>query len=299
MMALLLFTVGCSAQSAPPSSPVNPAELNRRIERRVRAQYRLPPQIEVLVGQRTPMADMPGFDQLNVTLKWGDTAGDRRDFKYLVSKDNRSLVPWTTYDLSTDPYAEIMRKVDQTGRPFKGRADAKVVIVNYDDYQCPFCAHMHHTLVDELMPKYADRVKLVYKDFPLPMHPWAIHAAVDANCLAAQKPDAFWAYINHVHDNYQSIGGGRPLPQQFAELDRIAQQQGEKFTLDKDKLTACLKLNDDAPVVRSLREGESLGVEATPTIFINGYKIDGALPAAQIQAAIDRALQEANAPAAN
>ena len=95
------------------------------------------------------------------------------------------------------------------------------------------------------------------------------------------------------------IGGGRPLPQQFAELDRIAQQQGEKFTLDKDKLTACLKLNDDAPVVRSLREGESLGVEATPTIFINGYKIDGALPAAQIQAAIDRALQEANAPAAN
>lgn len=298
MLALLLLCVGCSAQSNP-SSSISPADLNRRIERRVRAQYHLPPQVDVSIGQRTAAKDLPAYDLLTVSLKWGDQQGDHRDFTYLVSKDNKTLIPWSQYDLSVDPYAEIMSKIDQSGRPWRGRADAKVIIVNYDDFQCPFCAHMHQTL-NELLPKYADRIKLVYKDFPLPMHPWAIHAAVDANCLATQNNDAFWAYATYVHANYQDIsGGGKQLPQQFEALDRIASQHGQQFHLDGDKLNACLKAKDDSQVVKSLREGEALGVEATPTIFINGYKIDGALPVAQIQAAIDRALQEANStPAA-
>jgi len=298
VLALLLLCVGlcvgCSAQSSP-SSAISPADLNRRIERRVRAQYHLPPQVDVNVGQRSAAKEFPGYDLLTVSLKWGDQPNDHRDFTYLVSKDNKTLIPWSQFDLSVDPYAEVMNKIDQSGRPWRGRQDAKVVIVNYDDFQCPFCAHMHQTLVNELLPKYADRIKLVYKDFPLPMHPWAIHASVDANCLAAQNNDAFWAYANYVHANYQEIGGGgKQLPQQFEALDRIATQHGQQFRVDAGKLSACIKAKDDAQVVRSLREGEAIGVEATPTIFINGYKIDGALPAAQIQAAIDRALQEAN-----
>ncbi len=299
LMASLLFCVGCSAQSNQ-SPSTNAAEMNRRIERRVRAQYHLPPQVDLIVGQRTAAPDLPSYDQVTVTLKWGEQATERRDFKYLVSKDSKTLIPWAPFDLTVDPYADVMRKIDVNGRPFRGRPDAKVVIVNYDDFQCPFCAHMHQTLVNELMPKYADRVKLVYKDFPLPMHGWAIHASVNANCLAALNNEAFWSYANYIHANYQSItAGGKQLPQQFAELDRIAEQQGDRFKVDKTKLTACLKASDDAAVVRSLREGEAVGVEATPTIFINGYKIDGALPAAQIQAAIDRALQEANAAPAS
>jgi protein-disulfide isomerase len=295
LLALLVLCVGCTAQSNP-GSTINSTELNRRIERRVRAQYHLPPQVEVSVGPRTPAADLPSYDFVTVSLKWGEKESERHDFKYLVSKDDKTLVAWSQFDLTVDPYAEIMKKIDLNGRPSRGRPDAKVVIVNYDDFQCPFCAHMHQTLVNEVFPRYADRIRVVYKDFPLPMHQWAIHAAVDANCLAAQSNDAFWSYANYLHANYQEIGGGKQLPQQFEALDRIAQQQGQQFKLDAGRLSGCVKASDDASVVRSLREGEAIGVEATPTIFINGYKIDGALPAAEIEAAIDRALRDASAP---
>ncbi len=59
------------------------------------------------------------------------------------------------------------------GRPVRGNPDAKVTIVNYDDYECPFCSRLHTTLIQDILPQYGDKIKIVYKDYPLPMHPWA------------------------------------------------------------------------------------------------------------------------------
>lgn len=290
VVTLLLLCLGCSAQSN--SAPaINGAELNRRIERQVRAQYQFPPQVQITVGARRPAEDMPNYDVVIVTLSLGE---HKNELQYLLSKDNKTLISWKKIDLSKDPYAEIMSKINTTARPWKGNPNAPVVLVNYDDFQCPFCARMHQTLLNDVFPRYADRVKLVYKDFPLPMHPWAIHAAVDANCLAAQNNDAYWAYANSVHASYSEIGGaGKALPVSFEELDRIAREQSGKFHLDVDKLNACLKAQDDSAVRASIHEADSLGVEATPTLFVNGYKLDGALPPEELRAAIDRALTDA------
>ena len=94
----------------------------------------------------------------------------------------------TKLDLSKDPFAEIMKKIDVSGRPTRGNSQAKVVAVNYDDFECPFCSRMHQTLFPQLLKEYGDRVVFIYKDFPLAeIHPWATHAAVNANCLAAQN----------------------------------------------------------------------------------------------------------------
>ena len=108
----------------------------------------------------------------------------------------------TRFDLTTDPYAEIMKKIDVSGRPTRGNKDAKVTIVNYDDFECPFCSRMHATLFPGLFKEYGDRVLFIYKDYPIEeIHPWAMHAAVDANCLAAQNNDAYWEYADYLHGN--------------------------------------------------------------------------------------------------
>ena len=103
----------------------------------------------------------------------------------------------TKLDLTNDPYAEIMKKIDVSGRPTRGNKDAKVVVVNYDDFECPFCSRMHATLFPGIFKEYGDRVLFIYKDYPLEeIHPWAVHAAVNANCLAAQNADAYWDYAD-------------------------------------------------------------------------------------------------------
>jgi protein-disulfide isomerase len=208
----------------------------------------------------------------------------------------------TKLDVSKDPYAELMSKIDTTGRPMRGNKDAKVTIVNFDDLQCPFCSRMHATLMHDVMKTYGDRVRVYYKDFPLAeIHPWATHAAVDGNCLASLSNDAYWDFADSVHEKQKEITGSqRPQPEQFAALDKLALEQGQKHSVPLVPLQACIKAQSDSAVQASVKEATALGVNATPTLFINGVKIDGYMPPAEVKAIIDRALLDAGetAPAA-
>jgi protein-disulfide isomerase len=289
LVALVLLCLGCSAQSSAP------ADLDRRIERQIRSQFQLPEQVKVAIGPRTSSSDFPGYDKVTITLSAGD---HKQDVEFLLAKDSKTLVRISKMDLTRDPYEEIMRKIDISGRPWKGNKDAKVVIVNYDDFQCPFCSRMHQALFTDVFKDYAGVVKIIYKDFPLyQIHPWASRAAIDSNCLADQNNDAYWAFADYLHANGAQISGDqqsqKPLPQQMDAVDGAAREMTQKFNLDKDKLNACLKAQDDSKIRASVKEGEALGVQATPTLFINGSKIDGAVPPQQLRAAIDRALSDA------
>jgi protein-disulfide isomerase len=197
-------------------------------------------------------------------------------------------------NLDQDPYAEIMKKIDVNGRPTRGNKDAKVMLVNYDDFECPFCSRMHSTLFPEILKEYGDRVRFIYKDYPLEeIHPWAVHAAVDANCLSAQAADAFWDYADYLHSNQHTVSAAKGKEGQNEELDKQALLQGQKHHLDEPKLQACLKTQDQKAVRASMNEGEAVGVNATPTLFVNGQKLDGAVPAEEIRAVLDRALKDA------
>jgi protein-disulfide isomerase len=197
-------------------------------------------------------------------------------------------------DLTKDPYADIMKRIDTAGRPTRGNKLAKVVVVNYDDFECPFCSRMHSTLFPEIFKEYGDRVLFVYKDYPLEeIHPWSVHAAVNANCLASQSTDAFWDYADYLHGNAPSVNTVKGLEAQTAELDRLAVINGQRHNLDANKLQACIKQQDDKGVRASMDEAEGVGVNATPTMFVNGEKLDGAVPASDIRIALDRALREA------
>ncbi len=288
LFVLLAICLGCVAQSAPP-------DLARKIEHQMRVTYTIPAEVKIKVGDITPSSDIPGYDTVSVNIEGGD--GKAKDYKFLLSKDRNTMLRVTKFDLSKDPYQELMSKIDISGRPERGAKGAKVVVVNFDDFECPFCSRMHSTLFPEILKEYGDRVMFVYKDYPLvDIHPWAVHAAVDANCLANQNGDAYWDFADTIHANKGDVDAQKTPEARFDAIDKMAIAQGQKHNLDAGKLQACVKAQNEDSVRASMKEADGLGVNATPTLFINGQKIDGAVPVSQLRAALDTALRDAGQP---
>jgi len=287
---VLFFCLGCSAQNST-------ADLNKRIERQMRATYNIPSDITVTIGDRRP-SDFAGYDKVEITFSQGGRSSSQ---EFLLAKDGKSLVKMTKIDLEADPYAENMKKINTAGRPVRGARDSKVAMVVYDDFQCPYCSRMHQTLFREVFKQYQDRIHVIYKDYPLfSIHPWAGRAANDANCLAEQNNDAFWEFADTLHLNPQQITMSgdkkRGLPEQMAALDVLAIQLGTKRGADAGKLQACIKAQLDKTVQDSVREAEAIGVNATPTIFINGRRLEGAVDAAELRNVLNDALRDAGQP---
>lgn len=282
-LVLLLIGLGCSAQSAPP-------EVARRIEQQVRIFYNIPHKVNINLSALRP-SEFPNYDALTITFDGGEK---KQTYEFLLARDGKTLIRLTKLDLSKDPFAEVMKKIDVSNRPTRGKAAAKVVAINYDDFQCPFCSRMHQTLFPGLLKEYGDRVVFIYKDYPLAeIHPWATHAAVNANCLAAQDKDAYWDFADYIHANQPEVNSEKSRDGQLAALDRLTLIQGQKHSLDVVKLQSCIKAQQDDSVKASVKEADALGVEATPTMFVNGEKVDGALPIAELRAVLDRALVQA------
>ncbi len=280
-IVLVLFALGCRAQSPAPSP-----ELSRRIENVLRQKFELPPSVNVTVGERKA-SDFSGYDNLSVTLQSGARS---QAYEFLISKDDKTLAQMSKIDLGKDPVAGI----DLKGRPVRGKSDAKITIINFDDFECPFCSQFHKTLFTQLVPEYGDNIKVIYKDYPLSkIHPWAIHAAVDANCLNAQNAGAYWSFADYVHANQKEINGKAPLTEQFKALDAITREQGQKAGLDAAKLDACMKANDEAAIYTQVKEGDALGIDSTPTMFVNGERVSGALPLEYFHLILDRAMRQA------
>ena len=279
----LILGIGCKAQTT--GSGAQDAALNRRIEVMVRSQFSIPPEVSVALGQRTP-SQLSGYDTLPITLSHGST---KKVIDFLISTDNSKLARLESFDLAKDPVFNI----DIAGRPIRGNPDARVTVINFDDLECPYCARMHSSLFPSTIDRYKDKVRFVYKDDPLTeLHPWAMHAAVDANCLAAQNGQVYWKFVDYVHAHGEEINGeDRNLTKSFAALDRIARDEATLAKLDAAKLDACLAKQDETQVRASAKEAEALGVDGTPALFIDGERINGALPAEQVWLVIDRALR--------
>ena len=283
-LCVLLLAVGCRAQNP------NSAELNQKIEKQVRATFGVPPYVDVTVGERTPSTEFAGYDHLVVKFSY---EGQSQTRELLLNKDDKTLLSVLKMDLTRDPLAEVMAKIDLTGRPVRGNKDAKVTMVVYDDFQCPYCSRLHQTLND-LLKTYGDRIKLVYKDYPLfEIHPWAERAALDSGCLAKQNAGAYWDFADYVHANPQQIKGEqRPLAGQLAELDKITLDIGKKHSADAAALKQCVETQaTKSELTASVKEAETVGVEATPAVFIDGMKLDGAVPEEELRLVLDKELK--------
>ena len=254
----------------------------------VRSQLSVPPDWEIAPGTRTP-SNIPGFDTLPIEFYPAAEPSHKQSLDFLLSKDGSTLARLSKYDLTNVPGTQI----PTAGRPVRGNAGARVEIVNFDDLECPFCAKMHAELFPQTLDHYKGLVKIVYKDDPLTeIHPWALHAAVDANCLAAQDGNAYWNYVDYLHTHGDDITGPERDPaKSFAALDKAAREESVRGALNKTTLDACLTRQDDSAVRASMKEADALRIEGTPALFIDGERVDGAQPLPYVWAAVDRALR--------
>lgn len=279
----MLAPIGCHAQS-PAGGKLSP-ELARRVEILIRSKANLPPNYDVIIGPRAH-SDVPGFDE--ITVLFSAEGKTSKPMAFLLSSDGKTVGQFTKYDISKDPKS----LVSGAGRPSRGGPpNAPVVIVGFDDLECPFCAKMHSQLFPALLERYKDQVRIVYRDFPLEQHPWAMRAAIDSNCLAAQSEPAYWNYVDYVHNHLADIGGTeKTLTKANETLDTLAKDEGKRQKVNESALNLCIEKQDDTAVKASIKSGMELGIEATPVLYINGEKLEGALPIEYVYRMIDNAL---------
>lgn len=151
---------------------------------------------------------------------------------------------------------EFAVPIDTSGAPFMGRADAPVEIVEFSDFECPYCSRVK-PLTDKIMESYPDQVKLVFKHFPLSFHKQAKPAALAS--MAAQKQGKFWEFHDLLFANQKSLSPeriraiARELDLDMARFDRDLKDPEQARGLEKD-----------------MQDGQKAGVRGTPTIFVNG-----------------------------
>ena len=273
-----------AATNSPQKAELLSPEIVHRIQTQIRTHYNVPPQVEITIANPR-VSSITGYDDVSITLSGG---GKSSTHEFLISQDRKTLAHLDTYDVSED----LMSQIDVKGRPVRGNPEAKVTIVNFDDFECPFCSHMHSTLFTSLFKDYAGKIKVIYKDYPLvEIHPWAMHAAVDGNCLGEQNSQAYWEFADYVHGN-QKLVTGKSRAEAFATLDNFTKDEAQKHQLDLEKLQACVKKQDESAVKASIVEGDKLGVDSTPTMFINGERFSGAVPEDELRAVLNRALAD-------
>ena len=203
-----------------------------------------------------------------------------------MEKKKKAVDVWLTKQTEKNPVDVFFAKpkrpvfdVKVRNAPFKGAEDAKVTIVEYSDFQCPFCSKGAN-LVSELEKKYGKKIKIVFKNFPLPFHNQAKIAAEAALCAREQDVKYFWK----LHD---------VMFQDQSKLDRDNLiQSAKKVGLKEADFTQCLDSKKHAAQVEAdMAEGQNLGVKSTPTFFVNGQLIAGAQGIEVFSEIIDEALK--------
>jgi protein-disulfide isomerase len=182
------------------------------------------------------------------------------DFHYVIFED--------IDDVTVDPSKAVMDKISP-----------KVTIVEYSDFQCPFCSKGYTTLENEVLNDYKDKVKFCYKHLPLPFHPWAELGAIAMECAEAQSGDMGWAVYNGFFSNQKDITPANVK-------DKAVEFAGAK--VDKAKFDKCFDGKETMDKVKADKnEATSLGLTGTPSFVINGRMVKGAQPAANFKAVID------------
>ena len=177
----------------------------------------------------------------------------------------------------TDPV-----KVSVDDDPVMGDKDAKVTIVEFSDFQCPFCSRFHQDTLPQIISEYINKgkVKLVYRDFPLSFHNFAKKASIAAECAGEQGGDkVYFKYHDTLYENQASFS------------DENFKKWAADMGLKADQFNKCYDSDKYASEVDAdFTEGQSYGVSGTPAFFVNGWLITGAQPFSAFKEKIDQEL---------
>jgi protein-disulfide isomerase len=260
---------------------------NSQLAPQLRQIFKIPPDAQLTVEPSKSV--FPEYSQVTATV----TQGSRKQSgNFFVSKDEHLLVAGSLYGLSTTSERDVLHAIVTENQPSVGPVRAPVTIVEYADLQCPSCARMHEFLEKQLLPKYGDKVRIVFKEFPLPLHDWSSTAAIANECAYQISPSTFLEFRTRIFASQSSINVTNVRDQMLS--------LGEQSGVDRVKLAACIDSKASLPrVEKGLREGQLLGVSSTPTFFVNGKILAGAAAPEAFFKMVDEALAASSPHAAS
>jgi protein-disulfide isomerase len=269
IVACGLLVAGAQAQQPKPAAatpvPAAASPIQNSIEAYLRHLYAFGPDVQLVVGppKETPV---DGLLETNIDVTIGE---DKQAAKFYVSKDGKFLFRGELSDLMKDPLAETRKQIQMDDAPTLGNSKASVTLVEYSDFQCPVCRSLHDVLRG-MLPNYAGRVRVVFKDFPLEqIHPWARTASIAGRCAYQQEPSAFWKMYDFIYDNQEIISAANA----WTKMVDYAGQSG----LNTDTFKSCMASPEPGAAVNASRaNGQQLEVSSTPTVFVNGRRVVGA-----------------------
>lgn len=194
-------------------------------------------------------------------------------------KKARPAAPAAQPRRRTGPDPDKIHQVKVDGSPFKGVADAKVTIVEFSDFQCPYCGRVGPTLA-RLLEEYPDDVRIVYKHLPLSFHKQALPAAKAS--MAAERQGKFWEFHDELFKNQRSL-----TDEKFMEIAKSLGLDTERFEKDYKSAEVATQVAQD------MTEARRLGVTGTPGFFVNGRFLSGARPYESFKEMVDAALGDA------
>lgn len=265
--AVLLSLFSASAQTSGPHKKTNSAAsaqtgklpTHAEVDAALKRTLGYDPAITWKVIYISP-SDAPGISQVLVQF-------NNQDYQtFYVLPAGQKAIRGEMIPFGSNPFAENRKKLQAADGPARGPAQPVISIVEFSDLQCPHCKVAHPT-VEKLIADFP-QVRFVFQNFPLPMHSWAMKAAEYADCAAGQNQSAFWKYVADIFENQGSIAD--------ATADEKLKELAGAAGLDPEKLSACAAVPaTEARVKKSLALGKSLGVQGTPTVFINGRSLPG------------------------
>ena len=225
-----------------------------------------PTAIGMQIGDPKP-SELPGFYTVVVDASQG-VAHQQETF--YVSKDYKKIFLGTVYDSTENPFKKDLDKIKTEGRPSFGTPGAPVVIAEFTDFECPYCREEAKKIRANLLLDFPKQVHFYFMDFPLEMHHWAKPAAMAGQCIFKQNAALFWEYHDWVFENQAEI---TPENLNAKIMDFVKDKKVDALQLSRCMATKAT----EAAVEASVKQGLSLDVNSTPTLFVNGRRIATAI----------------------
>lgn len=276
-MRFLVAAVLClsllPAQDKPKSALDKP-----QLEAYVRHLLAVIPEVQIKIDDPKP-SEIPNMVSVDVHFTYGTRSQDET---FLVTKDGKHIVRGVVYDFGKNPFQEDLAKLKTDSAPTYGSASAPVTLVVFGDFECPNCKGEAQELRENLLKTFPTQARVVFKDFPLEsIHPWAKPAAIAGRCIYDQNPAAFWKYHDWIYEHQEEI-----TPDNFK--DKVLEFAKTAPEVDSLQLGHCMDTKaTETQVDASIAQGHSLGVDATPTLFINGRRLVGNYPWQNIEQIIN------------
>lgn len=277
LLAVLPITLVAS-QTAAASNSVT----EQKVIHYVRERFGIPDTTKLTVApfQDSQYSD---FYKTTILVQKGKEKSAQQAF---ITKDGHYMVIGTVFNLNGDPHKEIEQTINLVNQPSVGPANARVTVVEFADLECPMCAETQKFIEHDLIPKYGNKIRIVFKEFPLvQIHHWALTAAIANECAYKLNPADFLRYRSTIFAGQDMINA--------ANVRSLLLDFGQRSGLNRLKLADCIDSKATLPRVEAdMREGEKLGIMSTPTLFINGSPVVGYNPN-RVYQLINKDLQKA------